>query len=61
MNKIIIVGGGPAGLFSAYQLLKRGYKVDLFDQMSGVGKKFLIAGDGGLNLTHSEGIEKFSK
>jgi len=61
MSKIVIVGAGPGGLFCAYQLLKRGYEVDLFDQMSGVGKKFLIAGDGGLNLTHSEDIEIFSK
>lgn len=60
MSKITIVGGGPSGLFCAYQLLKRGYEVDLYDQMSGLGKKFLIAGDGGLNLTHSEDIEKFS-
>ncbi|RLA61286.1 MAG: aminoacetone oxidase family FAD-binding enzyme [Epsilonproteobacteria bacterium] len=60
MNKVTIVGAGPAGLFCAYQLLKKGYAVDLYDQSSGVGKKFLIAGDGGLNLTHSEDIEIFS-
>lgn len=59
--KVVIVGAGPAGLFSAYHLLKRGCSVELYDQMSGVGKKFLVAGNGGLNLTHSEPIEDFSK
>jgi len=58
-KRITIVGGGPAGLFSAYQLLKRGYEVALYDQMSGVGKKFLVAGNGGLNLTHSENLDVF--
>jgi uncharacterized flavoprotein (TIGR03862 family) len=58
-EKIIIVGGGPAGLFCAYQLLERKFEVDLYDQMSGLGKKFLVAGNGGLNLTHSEDIELF--
>ncbi|MBT3584718.1 MAG: TIGR03862 family flavoprotein [Halobacteriovoraceae bacterium] len=59
-EKIVIIGGGPAGLFCAYQLLIRNYSVDLYDQMSGVGKKFLVAGNGGLNLTHSEELSKFS-
>ena len=53
-SPIAIVGAGPSGLFCAEQLLKEGYPVDLFDQSSGIGKKFLIAGNGGLNLTHSE-------
>lgn len=60
-NKIIIVGGGPSGLFCAYLLLKEDYDVDLYDQSSGLAKKFLIAGNGGLNLTHSEQIDEFSK
>lgn len=59
LDKIIIVGAGPAGLFCAYQLLKRGHRVDLYDQQTGVGKKFLVAGNGGLNLTHSEDLEIF--
>ena len=59
-EKVTIVGAGPSGLFCAYQLLKRGYAVDLYDQMSGVGKKFLIAGDGGLNITHSEDLKTFA-
>lgn len=59
LEKIIIIGAGPAGLFCAYQLLKRGHRVDLYDQQTGVGKKFLVAGNGGLNLTHSEDLEIF--
>ena len=59
-KKIIIVGGGPSGLFCAFQLLKRGYQVELFDHMSAPGKKFLVAGNGGLNITHSEKLEDFS-
>ncbi len=54
-----IVGAGPSGLFCSYLLIKAGMKVNLFDQMGGVGKKFLVAGNGGLNLTHSEDLEKF--
>ncbi len=60
-DKITIIGAGPAGLFCALQLLERGYAVDLYDQMAGVGKKFLIAGNGGLNLTHSEPLDLFAK
>jgi uncharacterized flavoprotein (TIGR03862 family) len=59
-EKVTIVGAGPSGLFCAHQLLKKGYAVDLYDQMSGAGKKFLIAGDGGLNITHSENLKRFS-
>lgn len=58
---IVIVGAGPSGLFCAYQLLKMGYKVELYDQMAGAGKKFLVAGSGGLNITHSEDLKKFSR
>ncbi len=60
-KKIAIIGAGPAGLFSAYLLLKAGFEVALYDQSSGVAKKFLIAGNGGLNLTHSEDLDRFAK
>lgn len=56
---VIIVGAGPAGLYCAYELLRRGHKVTIFDQQSAVGKKFLVAGNGGLNLTHSESMDLF--
>ena len=56
---IIIIGGGPAGLYCAFELLKLGNEVHLYEKESGVGKKFLVAGHGGLNLTHSEEYEIF--
>lgn len=61
MNKVMIIGGGPTGLFAAYKLLQKGVAVDLYDHSSGLGKKFLVAGNGGLNLTHSEDLASFSK
>ncbi|WP_101926419.1 MULTISPECIES: TIGR03862 family flavoprotein [Luteimonas] len=52
--RLAIVGGGPAGLFAAERARAAGVEVDLFDAKGSVGRKFLIAGKGGLNLTHSE-------
>ena len=52
-----MIGGGPAGLMAAEVLLERGLKVDLYDAMPSLGRKFLRAGKGGLNLTHSESLE----
>ena len=49
-----IIGGGPAGLMAAEVLAQAGVAVHLFDAMPSVGRKFLLAGKGGLNLTHSE-------
>ena len=49
-----MIGGGPAGLMAAEVLAAGGLAVDLFDAMPSVGRKFLLAGRGGLNLTHSE-------
>ena len=60
-NKVVIVGAGVSGLFAAYKLLEAGVAVDLYDHSSGVGKKFLVAGKGGLNLTHSEKRDEFIK
>jgi uncharacterized flavoprotein (TIGR03862 family) len=59
MPDVVIVGGGPAGLMAAEVLSHAGVAVDLFDAMPSVGRKFLLAGKGGLNLTHAEGFETF--
>jgi hypothetical protein len=56
---VAIVGGGPAGLMAAEVLARAGMAVELFDAMPSVGRKFLLAGIGGLNLTHAEGREAF--
>ena len=54
------MGGGPAGLMAAQVLCDAGVTVHLFDAMPSVGRKFLLAGKGGLNLTHSEGADTFA-
>jgi len=54
-----VIGGGPAGLMAAEMLLAGGIAVDLYDAMPSVGRKFLLAGKGGLNITHAEAPEKF--
>jgi predicted flavoprotein YhiN len=54
-----VVGGGPAGLFAAQQLAQAGFQVTVYDRMPSVGRKLLLAGRGGLNLTHSEPSERF--
>lgn len=56
---VAIVGGGPAGLMAAEVLSQAGVSVHLFDAMPSVGRKFLLAGKGGLNLTHAEAPELF--
>ncbi len=60
---VVIIGGGPAGLMAAQVLsesaLKAGWQVHVYDAMPSVGRKFLLAGKGGLNLTHSEAFEPF--
>jgi len=53
-TQIAIVGGGPAGLMAAEVAIAAGHQVDLFEAKGSVGRKFLIAGKGGLNLTHGE-------
>lgn len=57
---VAVVGGGPAGLMAAEVLAQGGASVHLFDAMPSVGRKFLLAGKGGLNLTHSEPHEAFA-
>ncbi len=54
-----IVGGGPAGLMAAEVLSRGGLTVTVYDHMRAVGRKFLLAGRGGLNITHSEPIDAF--
>ncbi|MDQ6732728.1 MAG: TIGR03862 family flavoprotein, partial [Nitrospirota bacterium] len=56
---IAIIGGGPAGLMAAESAIAGGARVDLYDAMASVGRKFLLAGKGGLNLTHSEPLDSF--
>jgi uncharacterized flavoprotein (TIGR03862 family) len=58
-SRVAVIGGGPAGLMAAEVLALGGVQVDLFDAMPSVGRKFLLAGKGGLNLTHSEALEPF--
>ena len=53
-SRIAVVGGGPAGLIAAETLRAGGVEVDLYEAQGSVGRRFLIAGKGGLNLTHSE-------
>lgn len=59
MNNVIVVGAGPAGLMAAEALAQAGVTVDVVDAMPSVGRKFLLAGKGGLNLTHSEPLALF--
>ena len=56
---VAVIGGGPAGLMAAETLAAQGLRVDLFDAMPSVGRKFLLAGKGGLNLTHAEPLAQF--
>jgi uncharacterized flavoprotein (TIGR03862 family) len=58
-KSIAIIGGGPAGLMAAEAALEGSAKVDIYDAMPSVGRKFLLAGKGGLNLTHSESPDAF--
>src|SRR5215813_906672 len=54
-----VIGAGPAGLMAAERLALAGHAVHVFDRMPAPARKFLLAGRGGLNLTHSEGTEAF--
>jgi len=59
MKTAAIIGGGPAGLIAAEIISRAGMAVTVYDRMTSFGRKFLMAGRGGLNLTHSEPIEAF--
>ncbi len=58
-KNIAIIGGGPAGLMAAEVLIQSDAQVNVYDAMPSLGRKFLMAGKSGLNLTHSEPYEKF--
>jgi uncharacterized flavoprotein (TIGR03862 family) len=58
-NDVAIIGAGPAGLMAAEVLAQGGANVTLYDAMPSAGRKFLMAGRGGLNLTHSEALPEF--
>jgi hypothetical protein len=58
-DEVAVIGGGPAGLIAAEVLARAGVAVTVYDRMPSVGRKLLMAGRGGLNLTHSEEFERF--
>lgn len=58
-NHVAIIGAGPAGLMAAEVLALCGMRVDIYDAMASVGRKFLMAGKGGMNITHSEPYADF--
>lgn len=58
-SQVAVIGGGPAGLMAAEVLSQGDIKVDLYEAKPSTGRKFLVAGKGGLNLTHSEPLEQF--
>ncbi len=57
--QVAVIGAGPAGLMAAEALAAAGAQAHVFDGMPSAGRKFLLAGRGGLNLTHSEPLERF--
>ncbi len=59
IHTVAVIGGGPAGLMAAEVLAQGGVRVDVYDAMPTVGRKFLMAGKGGMNITHSEPLEVF--
>ncbi|HEX5807576.1 MAG TPA: TIGR03862 family flavoprotein, partial [Anaerolineales bacterium] len=58
-KSVVVIGGGPAGLMAAEVVSARGVRVAVYDSMPSLGRKFLMAGKSGLNITHSEPFEKF--
>ncbi len=57
--KIVVVGAGPAGLMAADVLARKGHEVAVYDQRRSPARKFVLAGRGGLNITHTEPLETF--
>ena len=58
-SAVAVIGGGPAGLMAAETLAAQGIPVDVFDAMPSVARKFLLAGKGGMNITHAEPYADF--
>jgi hypothetical protein len=56
---VAVIGAGPAGLMAAEVLALGGARVTIYERMPSIGRKFLLAGRGGLNLTHSEPLDQF--
>lgn len=56
---VAVIGGGPAGLMAAEVLIRGGVRVDVYDAMPTAGRKFLMAGKGGMNITHAEPLDDF--
>ena len=61
MPLLVVIGAGPAGLRAAEVIAQKGIRTTIFDQKASPGRKFLVAGRGGLNITHSEPVEEFAK
>lgn len=59
MKTVAVIGGGPAGLMAAEKLAEAGISVTVYERKPTVARKFLMAGRGGLNITHSEGMQAF--
>ena len=59
-KSVAVIGGGPAGLMAAEVICRAGVRVDVYDAMPSMGRKFLMAGKGGLNITHSEPFDRFA-
>ncbi|KFN44366.1 TIGR03862 family flavoprotein [Arenimonas metalli] len=60
LPRVAVIGGGPAGLMAAETARAAGCEVDVFEAKGSVGRKFLIAGKGGMNLTHSDPLDVFA-
>lgn len=60
-QRVAVIGGGPAGLMAAETLAAGGVQVDVYDAMASSGRKFLLAGKGGMNITHSEPLPAFRR
>ena len=60
-GRVAVIGGGPAGLMAAEVMATAGLAVDVYDAMPSVGRKFLMAGKGGMNITHAEPLADFKR